>query len=372
MTIVPLVHKIALSMFPGIGAVNARRLVAYLSSVSAVFEVSKKELQGIPGIGKNLINIIIEKRDLALERAQNEVKFIEKYKIKTLFYLDSDYPKRLAQCNDAPIVMFMKGGVDLNFPRIISIVGTRNATIYGKELTANLIEGLGNAGIEVLVASGLAFGIDVAAHKAALKAGCPTIGIVAHGLDKMYPPAHANIAKKMVSVNSALLTDFPSASRIDPGNFLRRNRIIAGLADCTIVVESGKKGGALITADIANSYNRDVFVFPGRIGDKYSKGCNNLIKYNKAALIENANDLIEFMGWETKQQPVQQPLFIDLDKEEQSIIDILKQNEIVATDFIARSIHLPVQKINSILLTLEFKGVIKPLPGNRVKLLVMV
>lgn len=367
-----LIHKIALSLFPNIGPVNARRLVAYLGSVDAVFNVSKSELNGIPGIGKSLIGIVINKREEVLKRAHRQLEFVEKYKLKTFFYLDQNYPRRLAQCVDAPVILFMKGDVDLNYPRIISVVGTRNATEYGRQLTKELITGLAENGLDIIVVSGLAYGIDITAHKAAMKAALPTLGVVGHGLDKIYPAPHASTAKEMIANKGGLLTDFPSDVKIDPGNFLRRNRIIAGLADCTIVVESAEKGGALVTADIANSYNRDVFAFPGRPSDQYAQGCNNLIKNNKAALIENATDLIAFMGWETNHQPVQQHLLIDLNEKEKLIVNVLQQNEISTTDFISRTVELPVQKINSILLNLEFKGIVKSLPGSRFKLLVKI
>lgn len=368
----PLIHKIALSLFPRVGAVNARRLVAYLGSVSAIFEVSNKDLNGIPGIGKTQIKNIINNREQVLEKATSELVFIEKYKIQTFFYLDTDYPQRLAQCEDAPVILFLKGNVNLNSNKIISIVGTRNASDYGRELTYELISGLKKNGIEALVVSGLAYGIDITAHKAALKEDLPTLGVVGHGLDKLYPASHASIAKDMIAKNGGLLSDFPSGAGIDPGNFIRRNRIIAGLADCTIVVESAEKGGSLITADIANSYNREVFAFPGRITDQYSLGCNKLIKKNLAALIEQPTDLIEYMGWETKQNVTQQSLFIELDENEKQIVKLLQVNEVANTDFISRSINLPVQKINSILLNLEFKSVIKSLPGNRFRLIMKV
>ncbi|MFA9388417.1 MAG: DNA-processing protein DprA [Prolixibacteraceae bacterium] len=365
----PLNHQIALSLFPGIGAVNARRLVAYLGSLKALFEVSRKELSNIPGIGPFLIKILIEQRNEMLEKAEKEILFIQKYKLKTFFYLDKEYPRRLAQCEDAPVILYLKGDVDLNSPRIISVVGTRKATENGRQLTNELIEGLKKNGIDILVVSGLAYGIDVTSHKASLKANFPTLGVIGHGLDKMYPASHATIAKEMISKKGGLLTDFPSESNIDPGNFLRRNRIVAGLADCTIVVESGEKGGALVTADIANSYNREVFAFPGRPNDQFSAGCNQLIKSNKAALIENAQDLILYMGWETHQIPIQAQLFLELNDDEKRIINTLKNNEISTTDFISRETNFPVQKINTILLDLEFKGLIKSLPGNRFKMI---
>lgn len=365
----PIHYQIALSLLPRIGAINARRLVAYLGSAKAVFEASNKQLNDIPGIGDILKKTILFERDNALKKAEQEVLFVEKYKLKTFYYLDKNYPRRLAQCEDAPIIMFMKGDTDLNSSRIISIVGTRNATENGREITNELIEGLAKNGIHTLVVSGLAFGIDVMAHKAALRVQMPTVGVVGHGLDKMYPSTHAGIAKEMIHQQGGLLSDFTSGSKIDPGNFLRRNRIIAGLSDCTIVIESAEKGGALVTADIANSYNRDVFAFPGRTTDQYSKGCNSLIKNNKAALIENSADLIAFMGWEANKKPVQQPLLIELNDEEKQIIDLLKQYDITTNDLISRTINFPIQKINSILLGLEFQGVVKSLPGSRFKLI---
>jgi len=363
-----IIYQIALSLFPGIGAVNSRRLVAYLGSVNAIFEATPKSLKDIPGIGVGLIKTVIECRDDILKRAEKEVDFIRKYNLKTFFYLDREYPRRLAQCDDAPVILFQKGNVDLNYQKIISVVGTRNATDYGRQMTEELIKDLSESNINVLVVSGLAFGIDIAAHKSALKHQLPTLGVVGHGLDKIYPSVHTNLAREMITAGGGVLSDFPSGSKIDPGNFPRRNRIIAGLSDCTIVVESGEKGGALVTADIANSYNRDVFAYPGRTGDPFSKGCNDLIKRNKAALIESASDLIDFMGWESNTQPQQQLLLIDLTTDEQQIVDLLKSNEIITTDIASRELNMSVQNINSLMLNLEFKGLLKSLPGNRFKL----
>jgi DNA processing protein len=363
-----LIYSIALSLFPRIGSVNSRRLVAYLGSLNAVFEATPKTLKDIPGIGEGLIKTVIENRDEVLKRAEKEINFIRKYDLRTFFYLDREFPRRLAQCDDAPVILFQKGNIGLNHPKIISVVGTRNATDYGRQMTEELIAGLSGASIDVLVVSGLAFGIDAAAHKSALKHRLPTLGVVGHGLDKMYPSEHTNLAREMVMAGGGVLSDFTSCSKIDPGNFPRRNRIIAGLSDCTIVVESGAKGGALVTADIANSYNRDVFAYPGRTGDTFSKGCNDLIRKNKAALIESADDLIDFMGWEANAQPLQQVLMIDLSEDEQQIVNLLKSNEIITTDIASRELNMSVQTINSFMLNLEFKGVLKSLPGNRFKL----
>lgn len=365
----PLKYKIALSLFPRIGAVNARRLVAYSGSLNALFEASQKDLKKIPGIGDVLIKTLIDKREEVLEQAEKEILFIQKFNIKPFFYLDKDFPHRLAQCEDAPVILFQKGNVSLNSKKIISVVGTRKATDSGIEHTKELIKGLKEQGIEALVVSGLAYGIDIAAHKAALKSNLPTLGVVGHGLDKMYPSAHAAIAKEMIANGGGLLSDFPSGSKIDPGNFLRRNRIIAGLADCTIVIESAAKGGALVTADIASSYNRDVFAYPGRPEDQYSAGCNLLIKKNAAALIENSSDLIQYMGWEANAQMNSPQLFLDFSTDERALLDLLKSSDTATTDFLSRNSNLSVQKINAIMLDLEFKGILKSLPGNRFRLI---
>ena len=363
-----LLYQIALSIFPRIGSITSRKLVAYLGSVETVFNAPSKTLKEVPGIGSAMIKSIIDNRDDILKRAQKEVEFIRKYQIKTYFYLDKEYPRRLAQCEDAPVILFQKGNANLNQSKIISIVGTRNSTDYGRELTNELVSGLASAGINILVVSGLAYGVDIAAHKASLKNNIPTLGVVGHGLDKIYPAAHANFAREMIAAGGGVLSDFPSESKIDPGNFPRRNRIVAGISDCTIVVESASKGGALVTADIANSYNRDVFAYPGRTNDIYSAGCNELIKRNKAAMIESSTDLIEYMGWEANSQPQQQVLLIDLSENELRVVESLRSNEIGTSDNISRDLSMPVQTVNSLLLNLEFKGILKSLPGNRFKL----
>ena len=249
-------------------------------------------------------------------------------------------------------------------------MGTRSATAYGREMCDELLRVLASRGYELIVVSGLAFGIDIQAHKSSLKYNLPTIGVLGHGLDKLYPAEHARVAKAMLD-QGGLLTDFPSKTKIDPPNFIRRNRLIAGLSDVTVVVESGEKGGALITTDIAASYDRDVCAFPGRAGDRYSKGCNSLIKKNIAAMIESAEDLEYVMGWEgapKNEQPVQQQLFPELSKEEQLVIDQMKTDEKADIDSLASSTGMPVRKVSSLLLELEFKGVVEALPGNQYRL----
>ena len=360
-------YKIALSMIPGIGGILARNLVAYTGSVEGIFSESVKTLTKIPGIGE--VNAKRIKNESIFKRAEKEVNFIEKNKITALFYTDNKFPRRLKSCVDAPIMLYARGRVCLDEQKVISIVGTRNATDYGKQVCKDLIHQFAERSYNILVVSGLAYGIDVQAHKSALKNGIATVGVVGHGLDKMYPSLHAEIARKMQE-NGGLVSDFPSGTKIDPPNFIRRNRIIAGLADATIVVESGEKGGALITADIASSYNRDVFAFPGRAGDTYSKGCNQLIRNNGANLIERIEDLEYFMGWEkkSKEKEVQSSLFVDLTPDEEKAVTLLQEQGELFIDQISAALSLPVSKVSAMLLNLEFKNVILALPGKMYRL----
>lgn len=363
-----LLYKVALSIVPGIGSILARNLVAYVGSVEGIFREPVSRLTRIPGIGEINAGRIREK-DL-LPRAEQELEFIEKNGIKIFFYLDEGYPVRFRNCPDAPVVFYMKGNVNLDAQRSISIVGTRNATEYGRQMCEELIRDLSSGGHNILIVSGLAYGIDIHAHKSSLKYQVPTVGVLGHGLDKLYPSAHARIAKAMLE-NGGLVTDFPSKTKIDPANFIRRNRLIAGLGDATVVIESGEKGGALITADIAASYDRDVCAFPGKSGDFYSKGCNNLIKKNIAALIENAADLLYVLGWEesaSKNQPVQQTLFAELTEDEKKVIGSMKQNDKVFIDNLSQDTGFPANKTSALLLNLEFKGIVDVLPGNMYKL----
>jgi DNA processing protein len=362
-----LLYKIALSIIPGIGGVLARNVVAYVGSVEGVFTESLKSLQKIPGIGE--INAHRIKDKDVFKRAEKEIRFIYKNEIDVVFYTDKDFPRRLKTCVDAPVLLYSKGNLNLNEQRIVSIVGTRNATNYGKQVCDELIQNFSERNYKVLVVSGLAYGIDIQAHKSALKYNLPTAGVIAHGLDKIYPSLHTETARKMME-NGGLVTDFPSGTKIDPSNFIRRNRIIAGLADATIVVESAAKGGALITAEIASSYNRDVFAFPGRAGDVYSKGCNQLIRNSGASLIENIDDLEFFMGWEktSKNKAVQSSLFVELTPEEEKIVSLLRENGELFIDQISSELTLPVSRVSSMLLTLEFKNVLTALPGKMYKL----
>ncbi|WP_297100950.1 DNA-processing protein DprA [uncultured Draconibacterium sp.] len=360
-------YKVALSMLPNIGGILARNLVAYIGSAEGVFSQSAKALTKVPGIGEMYARQI--KKSNVLPQAEKELEYIDKNGIQLHFYTDKTYPRRLKSCVDAPLILYTKGKMNLDAERIISIVGTRNATEYGRSIVDDLCRAIAERKYNALIVSGLAYGIDVHAHRSALNYKLPTIGVIAHGLDLLYPAIHKQTAQKMQE-HGGIVTDFPSNTKIDPANFIKRNRIIAGLADATIVVESAKKGGSLITAEIASSYNRDVFAFPGRAGDTYSKGCNQLIRNNQATLIEGIEDLEYFMGWEKtdKVDAVQSSLFIDLNPEEQKVVDLLKAKGDLFIDQISAEIKLPVSRISAMLLNLEFKNLVLALPGKMYKL----
>jgi DNA processing protein len=363
MSEIPLKHKIALGLIPRIGDINARKLVSYFGSVEAIFHEPYRNLIKIPGIGSGIAKYISDRS--YLEAAEKEAEYISRNNIRTYFYLDNDYPFRLRQCDDSPVVFFFMGNSDLDAAKILSVVGTRNATTRGKEMCDKIIGGLAAGHPDLIIISGLAYGIDIASHKAALANNLQTIGVLGHGLKTTYPAVHASIAKT-IAKNGGLLTDFLSDALPERNNFLKRNRIIAGLSDATLVVESGKKGGALITADIANSYNRDVFAVPGRPDDQWSAGCNSLIKNNKAALTECSDDIEYFLNWkpEKSKPPVQRTLFSDLDDTEKMIYELLAKEGELTIDSICRSIEIPVYKLSSILLQMEFKGLVKCNPGN--------
>ncbi len=360
---VSLKHKIALGLIPRIGDINARKLVSHFGSVESIFHESCRNLTRIPGIGSGLAKYISDRS--YLETAEKEAEYVTKHNIRTFFYLDNDYPFRLRQCDDSPVVFFFKGNCDLNASRILSVVGTRSATSGGKEICEKIIAGLAAGLPDLVIVSGLAYGIDITSHKAALANNLQTVGVLGHGFKTIYPSIHRSTADAMVK-NGGLVTDFLSDALPERNNFIKRNRVIAGLSDATLVVQSGIKGGALITADIANSYNRDVFAVPGRPEDQYSAGCNSLIKSNKAALIENSDDIEYFLDWtpEKKRPPVQRTLFSELNETEKSIYELLSGESEMTIDSICRSLEMPVFKLSSLLLQMEFKGLIKCYPGN--------
>lgn len=356
-------YYIAVEQIPNVGSITAKKLIACCGSVEAVFKEKKQALSKIPGIGEVLVNSILHSRDEAVKIAEKEIVFLEKHGIQAFVYTDKDYPKRLQACDDSPVVFFSKGDVDFNEAKILSIVGTRKATDYGTALCEKIIADLSVSHKPVIV-SGLAYGIDVCAHKAALQNGLKTIAVMGTGLNTVYPAQHRNIAN-MITHQGAVVSDFTSQAALDRKNFLSRNRIIAGLADATIIVESGKKGGALVTADIASSYSRDVMAFPARVGDEFSSGCNWLIKTNKAALIEDVKDIEYVLGWTSAQQEAKQlPLFDSLDEQELSIVNHLKTHDTDTIDNISHEIKIPMAQLSAMLLALEFGGYVKSLPGK--------
>lgn len=358
-----LYYLIALLEVKGIGVINARNLIQIIGSAKAVFEEKPIALAKIAGIGPNTIESI--KRRECFETAEKEILFIEKNNITTLAFSDSDYPKRLIDCIDAPLLLYYKGNANLNTIKTVSLVGTRNATEHGKSMTEKFIEELSEKHPDALILSGLAYGIDIYAHRAALKMGMQTVGVMAHGLDRIYPATHRKTAVEML-FNGGLLTEYRSGTNPDRQNFVMRNRIVAGMSDALIVVESAERGGALITAEIANSYNRDVFAFPGRTNDIYSQGCNRLIFKNKAGLIQNINDFEEMMGWCSKPQTknTQKSLFIELSDDESKVVSQLSTSVPKQINILSIETEFAVYRLSSLLLELEFKGVVKCLPGG--------
>ena len=361
-----LLYQVALTIVPNVGAVQAKILVDHFGSAQATFLAKKKDLEALEGIG--LVRAKSIKAFDNFSIAEEELKFIEKYKIQPLFITDKNYPQRLLHCYDAPTLLFYRGNTDLNSSRIISIIGTRNNTEYGKQVTEQLVADL--QPFNVVIVSGLAYGIDAIAHKAAVQNKLATIGVLAHGMDKIYPSQHKALAKQML-LNGGLLTEFRKDTLPDKHNFPKRNRIVAGMADATIVIETAEKGGSIITAELANGYNRDVFAFPGKTTDTKSAGCNNLIKNNKAVLLTGSEQLIEALGWERKKQkPRQQKqLFISLSAEEKILVEILKEKDVVHIDEIYLKSGLTSSSVAASMLSLEFENVITSLPGKMYKLL---
>jgi len=357
-------HQIALTYLKNIGPTLAKSMISYFGSAERVFTVPPGKIMGVPGIGPKTYGQL--NLSEALRKAEEEMKFIEKNNIDVLFYTDPRYPKRLKICNDSPVLLFSKGNADLNAQRIISVVGTRNASEYGKQLCQQLVEEL--QPYNVLIVSGLAYGIDVCAHKECVKQNVPTVGVLAHGLDRLYPSQNKAIAEKMIA-NGGLLTEYPSGTNPDRENFPQRNRIVAGIADATVVVEASIKGGALITAEIANSYNRDVFTFPGRVGDEFSEGCNFLIRHNKAGLLTNPADLANCLGWEKSEDAAnsdhQLTLPIDLSTEEMLIFELIRQHKLpLAIDDLTIKANIPMSQLAMTLLNMEMQGYIRSLPGK--------
>ncbi|MFT4092226.1 MAG: DNA-processing protein DprA [Niabella sp.] len=361
-----LLYQIALTLIPGIGCVQARCLLEHFTA-EEIFKAKKSSLEKIEGIGTLRINNIKSFNDYTT--AEKEIAFIEKYKIQPLFITDDAYPKRLLNCYDPPTLLYYRGNANLNQSKIVAIVGSRTHTDYGKQITEALIEKLSDTG--TLIISGLAYGIDAVAHKASLKNKVETVGVLAHGLDKIYPFSHSEMAKEMIK-QGGLLTEFRTKTKPDRYNFPSRNRIVAGMSDATIVIETEVKGGSMITAELANGYNKDVFAFPGKTTDKKSSGCNHLIKNNKAILLTDAAQLLETMGWVERKTPVKKKakeLFTHLTSDEKIIVDLLNEKHLLSIDDINLLSGLSSSAVAVALLNLELHYIIQSLPGKQYKLL---
>jgi len=347
---------------PNIGDITAKKLISTCGSPSAIFDEKMTRLKNVDGIGSGILKGLLDTEHL--EAAELEYEFIRSHEINLHYFMEDSYPAYLKHCIDSPILLFSQGNIDLNRKKIISIVGTRNITSYGTAFCEQFIEEL--APLDPIIVSGFAYGVDICVQRAAVKHGLQTIGCLAHGLNQVYPKMHEKYVPD-VNKNGGFFTEFWSTSQPDRENFLKRNRIIAGMGEATIVVESAEKGGSLVTADIANSYNRDVFAVPGRTQDKYSTGCNNLIKRQKAQMLTSAAELIYMLGWELEEKEpasIQKQLFVELDDTEKEIYNYLQQGGKQMLDLIALDCKLPIFKVSSTLLNMEMKGVVRPLPGK--------
>lgn len=344
-----------------IGDVLAKKLIVNVGNATQVFKEKPAFLQKIHGIGANSIKHLLDVKNIKL--AESELKYIKNHKIDYTYFLEDNYPKNLHNCIDSPILIFKDGNIDFSNRKIISIVGTRNISSYGRTFCNQLIDELKE--YNPIIVSGFAYGVDICAHKAAIQNNLQTIAVLAHGFEQIYPKVHKKYIHQ-VNENGGFLTEFWSEEQPLRENFLKRNRIVAGISKATIIIESAEKGGSLVTADIANSYNRDVFAVPGRTTDIYSKGCNNLIKNNKAHLLNSASDLVTMLNWDLQEKsiPIQKQLFVELDEKEQKIYDVLHEKGPQLLDVIALECNIPTYQLSSILLQMELKGVLKPLPGK--------
>ncbi|OMP77172.1 MULTISPECIES: DNA-processing protein DprA [unclassified Chitinophaga] len=360
-------YQIALTKIPQIGNKIAQQLTTYFENAGNIFKASRRELESLPMLGKVRANAIRQFNDFRW--VDREMNFLEKYQIAAISFQSPLYPQRLLHCYDHPFLLYYKGNANLNTTRIINVIGTRTPTAHGREVCANLIAGLEASNI--MVVSGLAYGIDVLAHATALKHGMPTIGILAHGLDRIYPDVHANTARQMVE-QGGLLTEYGRETTPDKPNFPKRNRIVAGMSDATVLIESGIKGGSMITADIANSYNRDVFAIPGRVGDPKSAGCHHLIKNNQAMLITDAEDILKAMNWDDAVRkpvmPQQQEIQVELKEEERQILALFNRSEHFHIDHIYSRSPLPESKVASVIFQLEMNKLLRSAPGQRYQL----
>lgn len=358
-------QQIAVTLIPSIGRRRMRNILNHTGSVEQFFKEKKSNLIRIPGIGEHLIRNL--NREQALQDAFHFAEYAIQMEHTCLFFEDSAFPVKLNECCDAPLMLYGFGNMNLSAQKVVAIVGTRKASLYGKELCEELIASF--AGQSILVVSGLAYGIDIHIHQLCIKYGVQTIGVLGHGLDRLYPSTHRRTAKQMLK-NGGLLTEFLPGTNPDRENFPMRNRIVAGIADATIVIESGIKGGSLITAEFANDYNRDVFAFPGDVNREYSKGCNFLIQKNKAHLMTSSRDFFTMMDWEEKgKKVIQADLFSGLNADEKSIIQCFKDRLELSFEYLISTTNLNFAQLSSSLLNLEFIGLIKPHPGKRYQLM---
>lgn len=356
-----LFYLLALQKVEGVGDVVAKKLLSHCGEAASIFKTKHHELQSIDGVGSILLRNLRDKT--VFEKAEAELNFIDKNNIQAAFFQDDDYPDKLKHCVDGPLLLFTSGNIHLKSRKIISIVGTRQVTSYGAEFCRNLIADL--APLNPVIVSGFAYGVDIVAHEAALENNLQTVAVLAHGLNQIYPKSHKRYVAN-IKEYGGFMTEFWSSSNPDKENFVRRNRIVAGISEATIVIESAIKGGSLITANMAMEYNRDVFAVPGRTTDKYSQGCINLIKTQKASVITSAADLLYNLNWDLQEpiKPVQKQLFVTLDENEQRIYDYLQNKGKELLDIIALECEFPVFRISGMLLNMELKGVIRPLPGK--------
>lgn len=367
-------YTIALTRLTGFNFQTALQLYRELGGGQAVYEHRNDIKEVMPDCSDRLAENLKD-WSLPLARAAQEMEFITKHRIRPLLLGDERYPQRLCECEDAPILLYYLGSAELNQKRVINIIGTRHITPYGQDLIRHMVSDLKQMGVQPLVVSGLAYGVDICAHREALEQGMETVGVLAHGLDDLYPARHRDTAKQMVT-HGGLLTEYMSQTRADKINFVRRNRIVAGMSDATILVESASKGGGLITCGIAQDYNRSVFAFPGAVGAPYSEGCNQLIRNNGAQLITSAADMIEAMGWQTdlqlrqaKQAGIERSLFPDLTAEEQQVVDVLSKTGDLQLNMLSVKSNIPIGQLTALLFSLEMKGVVKPLAGGNYHML---
>jgi DNA processing protein len=345
-----------------IGDILAKKLIVNVGNVEDIFKEKATTLQKINGIGNHVLKHLFDKKNSKL--AEQELNYIKQNNIGYSYFLNDDYPVNLQNCIDSPILLFEDGNINFKNNKIISVVGTRNMTSYGRDFCNKIIEDL--AQYNPIIVSGFAYGVDICAHKAAIKNKLQTIAVLAHGFEQIYPKVHKKYINQ-VNENGGFLTEFWSEEQPLRENFLKRNRIVAGISKATIIIESAEKGGSLVTADIANSYDRDVFALPGRTTDIYCKGCNSLIKNNRATLLTSADDIVKMLNWDLKEKPkkiIQRQLFVELNENEQKIHDLLSLKGQQLLDIIALECNIPMYQLSSILLQMELKGVTKPLPGK--------